>query len=158
MKNRIQLFAIVLVIVLITLACGSTTTGEKVGESNPAATSAPVTVQTYKVGDVVKVEDYTLTLNTADVTGSKLVANFTFDNTGGSKEQIVSSIISFSAKDLDGTKLEFSFCDGSGLDGKVLAGDKLRGDLCWDGVKPDLGLKIYYEVMLSSGAVVWQVR
>ena len=115
-------------IILVTLACGTSNTGEKVGEvSSP--TTAPAKVEVYKVGDVIKVDDYTITLDSAEVQGSKLIANFTIDNTSGAKEQVISSIISFSAKDTDGNKLDYTLCDASQLDGKVLAGDKLKGSL-----------------------------
>jgi hypothetical protein len=66
--------------------------------------------------------------------------------------------MSFSAKDADGNKLDFGICDGSQIDGKVLAGDKLKGNACWDGVKAGAKVKIYYEAsILGSGAIVWEV-
>ena len=157
-NNKIQIIIAILVVFLITVACGTSTTGEKVGDSSTMATSVPVQVETYKPGDVIKVDDYTITLNNAEIQGSKLIANFTFDNSNGSKEQAVSSLLSFSAKDTEGNKLDFSICSGSSLDGSVLAGDKLKGDICWDGVLPNSTVKIYYTAsLLGKGAIVWQV-
>ena len=154
---RIQVLSAALAMVLVTLACGTSNTGEKVGE-NSSPTSAPAKVEVYKAGDVINVDDYTITLDSAQVQGSKLLTSFTVDNTSGAKEQVISSIMSFSAKDTDGNKLDFSFCDASQLDGTVLAGDKLKGNLCWDGVRADSTVKIYYEASLfGSGAIVWEV-
>jgi hypothetical protein len=67
-------------------------------------------------------------------------------------------MLSFTAKDSEGTKLEQEIFDcGSGLDGKVLPGDKLKGNICWSGATTNT-VKIYYEAELfSSGAVVWEV-
>jgi hypothetical protein len=159
MKNsyRIQVLFTVLAMVLVTLACGTSNTGEKVGESS-SPTTAPAKVEVFKAGDTIKVEDYTITMDSAQVQGSKLLANFTIDNTSGTKEQAISSMMSFSAKDTDGNKLDFSFCDGSQLDGTVLVGDKLKGNVCWDGVRTDSIVKIYYVAsFLGSGAIVWEV-
>lgn len=152
----IKILLILAIFILISLACGSATSGEKIGESS-SATSAPVKAQVYKTGDIIKVEEYTITLNSTKFQGSKLIANFTIDNSSGSKELAISSMLSFSAKDDEGNKLDYSICDGSGLDGKVLTGDKLKGNICWDGVKISK-VKIYYEAsFLSSGAIVWEV-
>jgi hypothetical protein len=157
MKASFKIILIIMVLAAVSLACGTSTTGEKVGES-ASATSAPAQVTTYKVGDIIKVDDYTITLNSAQVTGSKLVANFTFDNSSGSQERAVSSIISFTAKDTDGNKLDFAMCDSSSMDGKILVGDKLKGNVCWDGVKSGAKLKIYFDpTLIGSGAIVWEV-
>jgi hypothetical protein len=44
-----------------------------------------------------------------------------------------------------------------GLDGKVLPGDLLRGNICWTGATSDM-IKIYYEASLfGEGAVVWEI-
>ena len=124
----------------------------------PAPTSAPASVQIYKIGDIVQVGNVTVVLNSANLQGGKLSANFTIENKG-SKDLAVSSLLSFSAKDSEGTKLDQDIIDcGTGsLDGKVLPGDKLKGNICYGGVKTS-NAKIYYEAELfSSGAVVWQV-
>ena len=149
------------VLLIASLACGTSNTGEKVGStpsaSQPAATQAPAKAQTYKVGDMVKVQDHTIVLNSAKVDGGALVANFSIDNPG-SKEIAVSSVISFEAKDSEGTKLEQDImnCPSGGLDGKVLAGDKLKGNICWKAAAGAKGIRIYYTAsLLGSGAVVW---
>ena len=149
---------LILILLAATLACGETTAGQKVGES-VSATSAPLKAPVYRAGDVINIDDYTVTLNSARITGSKLVANFTVDNTSGSKEVDISSWWGWTAKDTDGNKLKQTLCDNPGLDGKVLVGDKLRGDICWDGVRQNAAIKLYYEAnVFSAGAIVWAVN
>jgi len=157
-KNSIIIITFILVIALTQLACSSSSnTGEKVGESGEV-TQAPQKVETYKAGDIIKVGDYTISLDSAEVQGSKLIAKFTVDNSNGTKEISISSLLSFSAKDTEGNKLSASICDGSGLDGSVLVGDKLKGSICWDGVVEGATIKIYFEPNLfGSGAIVWEV-
>jgi|SRR5579859_428588 len=141
------------------LACGSVNSGTVVGTSAPNSTAVPVVLATNKVGDVVQIQDQTITLNSVQNQGGILKANFTIVNKGSS-DLPVSSIISFDAKDNDGTKLELSMfnCGSGSLDGKILAGDKLKGDICWSSTKLT-PFKIYYTAnFLSSGAVVWEVK
>jgi hypothetical protein len=174
------------VLVLATIACGSSNTGEKVtsqpgsqpaaaqptGQSSgqsaatkptsqPAATQAPAQPkpQTYNAGDVVKVEDHTIVLNAATVNGNTLVANFTVDNQG-TKDLAVSSMLSFDAKDSEGSKLDQAIvdCPSGHFDGKVLPGDKLKGNICWTVPSGASDIRIYYTASLfGSGAVVWAV-
>jgi hypothetical protein len=114
----------------------------------------------YSIGDVIQVQDHTIVLNSAEFQGDVLKANFTIVN-NGSEELNVSSMLSFYAKDSEGTRLEQAIFDcGSSLDGKVLPGDRLRGDICWSSANKDTldTVRIYYEAELfGSGAVVWEV-
>ena len=140
------------------LACGRTNSGVQVGTSAPAATSAPPPAQIYHVGDVIQMNDHTIVLNSAQIVGSVLQANFTVDNTGA-QDVNVSSIFSFDARLPDGTKLEQELynCPAGHFDGKVLPGDKLKGNICWKGVATD-AVKIYYTPNLfGSGATVWEI-
>jgi hypothetical protein len=98
-------------------------------------------------------------LNSAQNQGGILKANFTIVNKGSS-DLNVSSLLSFDSKDNDGTKLESAMfdCGSSSLDGKILAGDKLKGDICWKSTSL-APFKIYYTAKLfGSGAVVWEVK
>lgn len=148
--------------VLVGAACASSNTGQKVGERSSsdgqAATAAPK-LTIYRVADVIQVQDHTIVLNSASMQGGLLTANFTIENTGN-KELAISSLLSFSAKDSEGNKLEQALldCPSGSLDGKVLPGDKLRGNICWKA--PASGkVRIYYEAKLfGSGAVVWEVN
>lgn len=159
MKYLTLLFVIMF---LVTLACGGSNTGRAVTPTpRPSALEAaqPETpkVQVYHIGDIIQTKDHTIVLNSAQVQGTVLVANFTVENLG-SKDMPVSSLLSFSAKDAEGTKLEQEIFDCSpSLDGNVLPGDKLKGDICWNGASGST--KIYYEPSLfGSGAIVWEVQ
>ena len=169
MKNR-SLYHIILaiaVLLLASLACGGSNEGTVITpaaqeaeepEEEAAAQEEPQPAfEIYEVGYLIEVKDHTIRLNSVEYRGTVLVANFTLENLGSS-DLNVSSILSFSAKKGDGTLLEQEYfdCGTSGLDGSVLPGDKLRGDICWSGASQDDGIKIYYESNLfSSGAVVW---
>lgn len=159
MKNtRVVLLCAFVALVISVLACGGDNTGEKVDEVDAGPTSAPPTLQTYGVGDVIQVGDHTIVLNSAGISGDTLKANFTIENKGA-EDITVSSMLSFEAKDSEGTKLDQEIFDcGSALDGSVLAGDKLKGDICWSGATTP-SCRIYYKAELfGSGAVVWEVE
>ncbi len=177
--NIYHLAIAVAVLFLTSLACGSSNEGVKVtpkteeasqqeegslaSESEASEPTEPESgdsqqkFEVYEVGNLIEVEDHTIRLNSVEYQDTVLVANFTVEN-HGSSDLSVSSMLSFSAKKEDGTKLEQEIfdCGTSGLDGSVLPGDKLRGDICWSGANPDDGIKIYYEASLfGEGAVVW---
>ena len=157
MRTKALLLAVAVLIVLV-LACGSDNTGEKVATSAPgAATEAPPKLETYSIGDVIQVEDHTIVLNSVEMSGGRLKANFTIENKG-SEDERVSSLMSFEAKNDEGEKLEQDIFDCSpDLGGTVLPGDKLKGNICWTGTLTDK-MRIYYEASLfGSGAVVWEV-
>lgn len=152
-----RLFLVLLALVTAAIACGSSNTGEVVGQST-SATDVPPTAQRYAVGDVIRVQDHTITLNSAEVVGSTLKANFTIENTS-TAEINISSLLSFSARDSQGTQLqqEIFDCGTSSLDGSVLATDKLRGDICW-ATTAYAPFKLYYEAsFLGTGAIVWEL-
>lgn len=133
----------------------SSTTQEPEPSETEAPSSAP---EIFEVGDLIEVQEHTIRLNSVEYQGDMLIANFTVENNGDS-DVSVSSMMSFSAKKEDGTKLEQELfdCEGSGLDGKVLPGDKLRGNICWAGASPDDSIKIYYQSdLFGEGAVVWK--
>ena len=159
-QNKVLPILAVIVLILAQLACGSDSTGKKVGETGKgsSATSAPAKLEVFQVGDVIEVGTHTIVLNSAKFYGAVLQANFTIENKG-SEDLNVSSLMSFEEKDSEGSKLEQEIFDcSSGLDGKVLPGDKLKGNICWSGATTG-PIKIYYSAELfSSGAVVWEVK
>ena len=70
----------------------------------------------------------------------------------------VSSIISFEAKDGEGEKGAFSFTLDGQLDGKVLPGDSLRGNVQWEFAAAPVGAKVYFKPELIGGdTIVWAV-
>ena len=148
-----------LVLVLGISACGTSNTGQKVADSTsvPPASATQVITQIYKIGDVIAVNDHQFTMTGATYSNGILRANFLVENKG-TKDVNLSSLLSFSAKDDSGTKLDQALLDcGNSLDGKVVAGDKLRGDICYK--LPTAGtVKIYYKnILFGSGAVIWQM-
>ena len=157
------------IFVLFTLAClcssqSPSTTPQKVGDNTTVPNAGPTTpaVQIYKIGNVIQVGTSTVALNSATIDASNMLhANFTIENKG-SKELNVSSMLLFEAKGNDGTKLEQEFidCESGGLDGTILPGDKLKGNICWHGVTTD-SVKIYYQANLfssSQNTVVWEIK
>jgi len=160
--NRTKLIAFVTVLVVASLACGSTSTGgQVVSTANNASqsTSAPPQVQTNKIGDVIQVGSQLVTLNSAQISGGNLQVNFTIENKG-TESLALSSLMNFEAKSNDGTKLdeEIFDCPSGSLGGTVLAGDKLRGNICWKGLTTS-SAKIYYTPELfSSTVIVWEVK
>ncbi len=123
----------------------------------PEISGLSIKQDTFKVGDIVDVTDHTITLNSLTLEGSILKANFTIEN-NGSEDVNVSSMLSFSARNPDGTPLSQSFMDcGTSLDGTIIPGDKLKGDICWDGAIS--GARVYYDASLfSSGMVIWGLQ
>ncbi len=146
------------VLVLAALACAPNNTGVTVEDGDGASGSAPPKVEVYQVGDIIQVEDHTVVLNSAEFQDNVLRANFTIENLGD-RDEVVFAIFRFEARDSEGTKLELNVFDcGPGLDGKVLPGDKVKGDICWSGATTDIA-KIYYMANLfGSGAIVWEVQ
>jgi hypothetical protein len=156
----ITLVMIGIIVSILSVACGESNEGQKIGEAPQPISNSPtpkVTVSTFAVGDIVKVQDQTITMNSAIISGNTLMANFTVENQGA-KDVNLSSLISFEARDTEGQKLDISFGNGPSLDGSVLPGDKMRGDIVWNGLATD-SAKIYYRAnFIGSGAVVWQVN
>ena len=180
-KSLRTLIVLVMLIFITSMACGSSdNTSTKVGEveteptesSMGEATEEPVIVSEdptaaptettqlkdkYAVGDIIATPNQVIVLTGAEFLNNLLVADFAIGNTGNDFSSI-SSLISFSARNSDGTTLEQEWFDCSpGLDGTIAPGDKLKGKICWINATP--GVKIYYEEnFLSSGAIVWEVN
>ena len=130
------------------------------GNAEPIDISdAQLKVSVYRVGDIVQIQDQTIVLNSVEFLGSIVKANFTLENLG-STDLNVSSMLSFYARKRDGSSLEQEYFDcGTSLDGSIIPGDKLRGDICWAGANLGDGIKLYYESELfSEGAAVWLVE
>lgn len=151
------LLAVVAVLVLAGIACGGSNVGEKV-DTQPSEPTPTPGVQTYAIGDVIKIQEHTIVLNSVEIQGNRIKANFTIENTG-TEEFTVSSLMDFEAKADDGTKLTEGFggdCSPT-LGGSVLSGDKLRGPICWDGLQADKARIYYRPTLFGKGAIVWDV-
>lgn len=170
MKNNLTIVLAISTLVIGILACGSssnapvsvsTSAPQPVEPADPEPEPPPApALQTYDVGDLIQLNDQTIVLKGFEITPDGwLKANFTIENTSAASLN-VSSILSFSSKDNEGSKLEIEIfgCGSSSLDGEILPTDKLKGDICWKttGYPP---YKIYYEANLfGTGAVVWQIQ
>lgn len=116
----------------------------------PAAAPAPTNTGRNSVGDVVQGDGFTVVLNNAQFSGSQLKANFTVENKEA-KEMHISSVLSFEAKTADGSKLQQDIfgCSSSRLDGSVMSGDKLKGDICYKNAEAPV--KIYFKPKVLGG-------
>ena len=127
------------------------------GAAIPEIDNLSLTVETKQIGTEVALNGETIILNSAAINNGLLTANFTVKNTG-TEELNVSSMVSFSARSADGTKLEQEIFDcGTGPDGSVQPADLIRGDICWKNASS--GTKIYYQSgFLSSQYVIWIIN
>lgn len=109
----------------------------------------------YKVGDLVKNGDLVLRLNKVSHQGTKTIADLTVYNLG-SKSHTVSSIVSFEAKDADGTKGDYKMETGQGesLDGVLVPGDTLSGALAFAFPTNSKGIKLYFQNSFFGGDTV----
>lgn len=127
----------------------------------PQAATSDVSIETddlisFAISDVVEINNQTISLVEVTIVNGRLTATFLIENTGTS-ELNISSLLSFDAKDSNGASLEMDIFDCSpGLDGTIVAGDKLRGSICW--VSAAFPITIYYDASLfGSGTVVWEL-
>jgi len=127
------------------------------GAAIPEIDNLTIAVETKGIGTEVVLNGETIILNSAVINNGLLSANFTVKNTG-TEELNVSSLVSFSARAADGTKLDQEiFNCGTGPDGSVQPADLIRGDICWSNASS--GTKIYYQSgFLSSQYVIWIIN
>lgn len=116
-----------------------------------ASTSSPPKV--WNVGDTVQLQGQTLQVLSADKNATRLNVKVLISNTG-TKEINVSSIASFDARSTSGETMDYSFeVGGDPVDGKILPGDNLRGDLAYSVPIDAKGLKLYYSPTAFGGDV-----
>jgi len=166
MKKLIFLFVAIAALALPFLACGSTaggSTGTAVtATSAPAGTTPTAAAKTWKVGDTVKLGDWTIIANKASTsTGGEfakpksgniyLVVNVTVTN-GGSAAQAISSIGSFKLADSTGQTYTETIVDGlkNPPDGNVAAGGKLSGDLAYEVPKTEKSFTLAFQPDITS--------
>jgi len=160
-NKRVRITAIVIVLSIAVLACGTTSTsgGEVVSTAGGDTQAAPSEATTHNIGDVIQTSDQTVILNSADIVGGNLVANFTVENRGSSSIDI-GPVINFEARDAEGTKLELEIfdCPAGNMQSRILAGDKLKGNICWKGLTTNTARIYYTPVIFSSTIIVWDVK
>lgn len=174
-SRQLRIVLGVLALALAVWACGSSTanTGTK---SSGNSTSTPSGGsksgnQHFKVGDQVNVGNtYTVTVNSVktsagdDVfqpkTGNTfLIVDVTLKNTS-SKEQDLSSILQFTLKDSTGQKYdETVVSNATPPDGKLAAGDTVRGQLAYEVPASMHDFTLAFEAdITSSGQTIWDLH
>jgi len=134
--------------------------------STPGPTRTPRPTETiaapvvYKVGDVIPVGQTTITLESYTFEADTINAIFVIENKSA-QEINISSILYFDARNGDGTNLNMDlFCDGGSFDGVVLPNDRLRGNICWQGITA-LPVKIYFKsnrIDFGMDTLVWTIE
>jgi hypothetical protein len=161
---------------LVLLACGESanvgTTVASGGTSSGASTTATSKVQAhFKVGDVVKIGDWQVTVNGiksspgADYDTPKagnvyIIVDATYQNISA-KAQTLSTGLQVELKDSTGQKYSETFVSAvasSPPDGNVNAGDKARGQVVWEVPTTMKQFNFSFQSdAFSSGASVWDI-
>ena len=176
-RARILLtLGVVLVSAIVFLACSGTSdsnTGTKVGSNSTSNSGGQTstTAQHFKVGDQVKVGDsFIVTVNSVktssgdDVIQPKagntfLIVDVTVKNVS-SQEQDLSSILQFTLKDTTGQKYdETVVTNATAPDGKIAAGDQVRGQLPYEVPASQKSFTLAFESdIISGGQTIWDLK
>lgn len=173
-KHKILTVIIILIILGgIGAATGNKNEPSKVGENkteNSSNAKTPAT-KTFKVGDVVQLKDYKVTVNSVrkgngsippqDSNNEYLYVDTSIENISSS-EQAVSSIIMFKVQDKDGRSYNMAIPgDQKGqLDGKVAAGRKITGEYVVEVPKDKTGFELVFDstIIASNGQVIVELN
>lgn len=138
--------------------------GEKTTETVKTTSNTPELKASYKVGDIVSVGDYLVTVNSfknniatdnqfiVPKDGNQFVqVDITIENKGKDKTNI-STLLQMYVKDSEGSKFNQTFIpDQKSLDGELLSGDKVKGQLTYEVPKNVSGMKYYYNAAFLFG-------
>ena len=171
LRRFLPVFALLLAIGGSILACGSSSDNSG-SITSGGGSSSSTGAKHFKVGDQVKVGDtWVVTVNSAKPHGptefdqpksgdTYLVIDATFKNVS-SDEQNLSSLLQLSLKDSTGQKYDetiVTFVKGS-PDGKVAAGDLLRGQVVYEVPKAQKAFTFAFESdIVSSGQTIWDIN
>lgn len=168
-KHKVLTVILVLILLAIIGSAGSGDT-KKVGENgsgNSTATPADAN-KTYKVGDQVQSRDYVFTVNSVRKDqGSEFfkpkdgnvyrVANVTIENKSKDRTNI-STLLQMYLKDSESTKYTPTIISSGTtgqVDGELLAGEKVKGDVAFEVPSTATSLKFYFTPeWLSGGTIV----
>lgn len=145
-----------------------TATKPAVTEKAVVATPAPVVDKSFKVGDTVKLNNYTVKVNKASVikstnefivpkAGKEFFAVDCIITNTSDVEQTISSIMMFKVVDKDGRACEYAMtAEGGGqLDGTIGVGRKMTGIYTVEAPKGAKGLELEFDGSLfSTGQVI----
>ncbi len=167
----LPVFALLLAIGGAIIACGSSTDNSG-SLTTGGSSSSSSTTKHFKVGDQVKVGDtWVVTVNSAKLHGptefdqpksgdTYLVVDASFKNIS-SKEQDLSSLLQMGLKDATGqtyTETITGFASSS-PDGKIEAGDILRGQLVFEVPKSQTAFTFDFEAdPVSGGQTIWDIN
>ena len=173
-RNPLVRLALVLpvagLVMLVIIACGtaSDNTGS-LNTSGSSSTSASASKH-FHVGDQVKVgSTYQVTVNSVKTNGGDSITSPAAGNTFlivdvslkniSSQEQTVSSLLQFSLKDSTGQTYTETIVDGfTSPDGKLEAGDVLRGQLAYEVPASMHSFELAFEAdVISSGQTLWDL-
>lgn len=180
-KRNFVPFLALAVLLLVSLACGSTTSPSLVATSAPPVDSgsqpqeqptqapAPVTQQNYKVGDVVSIGDHVLVvlgwenIQPSDFSkpdaGKKFVAVELLIVNNSQSAMSVSTLLQMSMKDDTGQKYDVDFMastaiGGASVDGELAPGEKVRGKVGFQVAENATGLQFVFDAsVFGSGKV-----
>lgn len=179
-KRNFVSFLALAVLLLVSLACGSSTSPTLVATSAPQVDSgsqpeqptqapAPVTQQNYKVGDVVALGDNVLVVLgwenvpasdfSAPEAGKKFVAVELLIVNKSQSAMSVSTLLQMSMKDDTGQKYDVDFMastaiGGGSVDGELAAGEKVRGKVGFQVAENAQGLQFVFDAsVFGTGKV-----
>jgi hypothetical protein len=170
-KRNTVPFVALAVLLLVSLACGSSTSPSLVATSAPPADSgsqpeqptqapAPVVQQNFKVGDVVSIGDNVLVVLgwenvpasdfSAPEAGKKFVAVELLIVNKSQSAMSVSTLLLMSMKDDTGQKYDVDFMastaiGGGSVDGELAAGEKVRGKVGFQIAENAQGLQFVFD-------------
>lgn len=161
--------ALVAIAAAVMLACGSGTAANS-GSTTNGSTSASSSSKHFKAGDQVKVGNtYVVTVNSAKISqgddvfqpksgNTFLIVDVSLKNVS-SQEQNVSSLLMFTLKDATGQQYNETVTDGATPpDGKVEAGDTLRGQLSYEVPQAQHSFTLAFQAdITSSGQTIWDL-
>lgn len=173
MRHKILTVLIVLIILGAIGGAAGSNSPKKVGENKSATTSTQKSeskpkTQTFKIGDVVQLKDYKVTVNKVRTgNGAEgmepeqgkqyFYVDCTIENTSD-KEKDISSVLMFKVQDSDGRSCDQSIPgDQNGqLDGKVSPGQKLSGEYVVKIPQGKTGLRLVFDssVLSTDGQVI----
>jgi hypothetical protein len=170
LRRFLPVFALLLAIGGAILACGSSS--DNTGTiTTGGSSSSSASAKHFKVGEQVKVGDtWVVTVNSAKLHGptdidqpssgnTYLVLDITFKNVS-SKEQDLSTF-QMSLKDSTGQTYDDTIVTfaKSAPEGKVEAGDLLRGQLVYEVPKAQKAFTFAFESdIVSSGQTIWDIN
>ena len=161
--------ALVAIAATVMLACGGDTAANS-GSTTNGSSSASSSSKHFKVGDEVKVgTTYVVTVNSVktsqgdDVFQPKsgntfLIVDVTLKNVSN-QEQNVSSLLMFTLKDATGQTYNETIVDNTTPpDGKLEAGDVLRGQLPYEVPQSQHNFTLAFQADITSGGqTIWDL-